>query len=256
MKSSTRWIVLVSTLTLANLTSISRADDHFLPVIKPGKERQSNTQAEATQDGIEFATQFATQFARWKDEKQVAVDFLNPPNIDREGLVTVINPEYQFEGKRFTEVVEDGVWYHDALVSARGAILFGRGNGRSPWSYKIGELYVENDKLKLRHRISFGSNKGARTRLLIDLNDEPVVGKIGVAIEEMVPGSPWGYPGITVDELVITSEEVEQTPVVPLKPNWIQVDIDFRPVETFRKPVRVIWLQFQDDGRRLVRIDN
>ncbi len=192
----------------------------------------------------------------WMKELKAPVDFLTPPVTDNEGLFCVINPEYKFLGKSTMEVVEDGYWYHHALNGGRGAILFGKGNGRPPWNYKVAEMFIENNELKLRHRVSFGGSKGVRTRLLLDLDESTLVSKIGIAMDEMVPGSPWNYPPIVFDEIVISSDEVEKLPLIPIKPNWAELDTEFKPTEIFLGPVRVIWLQFQLGGRKIVRIDN
>lgn len=265
MKNSVRWIVLIVALVLgAGLffwerpepiaSSNSTENTELRPKVSGNQPKQipNGTQKIFTPKGADLVH----QFSEWTQANKISVDFLNPPEIDKEGLFCVINPEYQFANRTVIENVEDGIWYSQALAGARGAILIGKGNGRPPWSYKLGELFVVNDELQLRHRISFGGNKGVRTRLLLDLHEAPRISKIGIACDELVPGSPWGYPPVSFDEVTITPEEVEQIPLTVLKSNWVQVDINFNPVETFQEPVRVIWLQFQDEGKSIVRIQN
>lgn len=265
MKTSIRGIVLIVALMLGAAlffwkrpqpvaTSNSTGNTELRQKVsgKQTKQIPNGTQKISTPKGADLVH----QFSEWTEAKQISVDFLNPPKIDKEGLFCVINPEYQFANRKIRENVEDGIWYSQALDGARGAILIGKGNGRPPWSYKLGELFIENDELQLRHRISFGGNKGVRTRLLLDLHEAARISKIGIACGELVPGSPWGYPPVSFDDVTITPEEVEQIPLAVLKSNWVQVDINFSPVETFHEPVRVIWLQFQDDGKSIVRIQN
>lgn len=197
------------------------------------------------------------QFQDWVKKVKAPVTFVNPPVPDKEGLFCVINPEYQFGGKKITEFVEDGYWYSHALTGPRGAILIGKGNGRPPWSYKIGELFIDDHgQLQFLQRVSFGGNKGVLTRMLLDLDEKSAVTKIGIAMDDLDSGTPWGYPPVVYGDVVITSEEVERLPLVPLKSNWVQLDTNFNPDETLQRPVRVIWLQFQDRGKKIVRIDN
>ena len=265
MKVSTRWMALVLILMLAlsllfwlrlnpatTPNSTSNEENAVRSARKTEEQSPNSTQSILASNG----TDQASQFIEWKHAKRASVDFLNPPKIDKEGLFCVINPEYIYNEKRLRWNVEDGTWYHQALAGARGAILIGKGNGRPPWPYIIGELFIENDQLQLRHRITCGGNKGVRTRLLVDLRESSQLTKIGIACGEMVRGSPWGYPSVWYDGLIIAPEEVERIPLTDLKPNWVQVDINFSPVETFHEPVRVIWLQFQDEGKSIVRIDN
>lgn len=265
MKTPTRWIARIAMLALfvglffwvrhqpSTASDSTNSKDHLpLSAGEPAAPPANNVPTIIASKG----TNLAPQFSEWAKDKQIGVDFLNPPKVDNEGLFCVINPEYQFKGKKITEIVEDGTWYSNALAGARGAILIGKGNGRPPWSYVVGELFIEDNELQLRHRIAFGGNKGVRTRLLIDLEEKSVVSKIGIAMDEMVPGSPWGYPPISYDEKVITSEEVESTPLQTIKPNWIELDTNFDPTKTFKEPVRVIWLQFQESGRKIIQISN
>jgi hypothetical protein len=265
MKTSIRYIVLIVALGLgAGLffwerpQPVATSDASDNTELRPRVSGKKNEQIPNGTQKV-FAPKgsgLVHQFNEWTEAKQISVDFLNPPEIDKDGLFCVINPEYQFTNRKVRENVEDGIWYSKALSGARGAILIGKGNGRPPWSYKIGELFIENDELQLRHRISFGGNKGVRTRLLLDLHELSQLTKIGIACDEIVPGSPWGYPTVNFDDAVITPDEVERIPLAAVKSNWVHVDINFSPVEAFHEPVRVIWLQFQDEGKRIVRIDN
>lgn len=265
MKKSTPWIIILLVILFGGalffrarpkpsvlLAPASRADIPNTAVSKHSEQSQNNTQPVFTPKGMKPEIRFAV----WIKQMQMPVQFLNPPKVDAEGLFCVMNPEYQLDGMKVIEVVEDGYWYHHAVTGAGRTILFGKGNGRPPWAHKVGDLSIENGELKLRHRISFGGNNGVRTRLLLDLNENSSVTKIGAAFDEMVPGSPWGYPTVVADEMVISPEEVEHLPLTNLKPNWMQMDTDFMAVETFHEPVRVIWFQFQEEGKRIVRIDN
>lgn len=200
------------------------------------------------------------RFSEWQLEKRAEVQFMNPPEVDKEGQFCVINPVYRFGGRNVTEMVEDGCWYQNAFKGSRGALLIGCGNGRAPRSYKIGDLYIENDELVLRHRISFGGSKGATTRLLLDLDEKDHLTKIGIAIGDKFRGSLHDYPAIVADDVAIMPADVENLPKTLKKPNWIPVNYDLssdpRDDAFFQDPVRIVWFQFQEGGDKLVRIEN
>ena len=268
MKTSGRSIYFIFGILVLCLILLllNKSDTLSIKVFTPSEEEGHRVQLNAAPplgeqikaEALPYLNGSKTEnrFYNWVQELKSPVEFINPPTTDNEGLFCVINPEFKLFGKHTMEVVEDGYWYHHALKGGRGAILFGKGNGRPPWDYKIAEMYIENNELKLRHRISFGGNKGVRTRLLLDYAEKSTVSKIGVAMDEMVRGSPWGYPSVVADNLVISSDVIEKLPLVTKKPNWIELDTEFQVTETFIEPVRVVWLQFQDGGREIVRIDN
>lgn len=198
-------------------------------------------------------------FKIWTEEKKAAVDFLNPPEIFNDKEFFVLNPVYRYKGKTVTEIVENGYWYQNALKGARGALLIGRGNGRPPWSYKIAELYVEQDELKIETRLSFGGGQGTEVRMLLDLNETETLSKIGIAFGSLfvspVSSRKFGYPGIYIDGTVIDGKEIESLPFVPLKDNWIVINHNLTPTSFSAPTARVIWFQFLANGESR-RINN